>query len=97
MVTAGSGISAMSVSRQSIASMTETAITKPSAVLAKYMTAGPTIMRTALRSLVARDMRSPVRLAWKYASGRRSRCAKKSFRRSYSICRDAPISQVRIR
>ena len=43
--------------------MIATAITNPRAVLAKYMTAGPTIMRTALKSLVARDMRSPVRLA----------------------------------
>ena len=30
------------------------------------MTAGPIIMRTAFRSLVARDIRSPVRCAWKY-------------------------------
>ena len=29
-------------------------------------------MRTAPRSLVARDIRSPVRVAWKYASGSRS-------------------------
>jgi len=35
------------------------------AVLAMYMMAGPTIMRTAFRSLVARDIRSPVRWAWK--------------------------------
>jgi len=32
-----------------------------SAVVAEYITAGPIIMRTALRSLVARDIRSPVR------------------------------------
>ena len=31
-------------------------------MLTAYITAGPTIMRTALRSLVARDIRSPVRL-----------------------------------
>ena len=31
------------------------------------MTAGPIIIRTAFRSLVARDIRSPVRCAWKYA------------------------------
>ncbi len=33
-------------------------------VFAEYITDGPIIMRTALRSLVARDIRSPVRLAW---------------------------------
>ena len=31
-----------------------------STVLAVYITAGPIIMRTAPRSLVARDIRSPV-------------------------------------
>ena len=30
-------------------------------VLTEYMMAGPAIMRTALRSFVARDMMSPVR------------------------------------
>ena len=40
------------------------ATTKTSTVLAEYMIAGPIIMRTALRSLVARDIRSPVRRAW---------------------------------
>jgi hypothetical protein len=34
-------------------------------VVAEYITAGPIIMRTALRSLVARDIRSPVRWRWK--------------------------------
>ena len=52
------------------------------------MTAGPIIIRTAFRSLVARDIRSPVRCAWKYASGSSWRCAKKSLRRSYSMSRD---------
>jgi hypothetical protein len=33
-------------------------------VLAEYITAGPIIIRTALRSFVARDIRSPVRRAW---------------------------------
>ena len=33
-------------------------------VFAEYITAGPIIVRTELRSLVARDMRSPVRRAW---------------------------------
>ena len=61
------------------------------------MTAGPIIMRTAFRSLVARDIRSPVRCAWKYDSGSFCRCAKKSFRMSYSMWRDAPIRIRRIR
>ena len=64
-MTPGSGSRATRVSRKSIQNMIPTAMTKPSTVLAKYITAGPTIMRTAARSLVARDMRSPVRLAWK--------------------------------
>jgi hypothetical protein len=33
--------------------------------VAVYITAGPMSMRTALRSFVARDIRSPVRLRWK--------------------------------
>ena len=32
---------------------------------------GPIIIRTAFRSLVARDIRSPVRCAWKYAERQR--------------------------
>ena len=40
------------------------ATTKVRIVLAEYITDGPTIMRTAFRSLVARDIRSPVRRAW---------------------------------
>ena len=32
---------------------------------------GPIIMRTAFRSLVARDIRSPVRCAWKFAGRER--------------------------
>ena len=66
-------------------------------VVAVYMTAGPAIMRTAERSFVARDMRSPVRWAWNHAGGRRSRWAKNAFRRSYSISRDAPMMIRRIR
>ena len=41
------------------------ATTKMRIVLVEYMIAGPIIMRTAFRSLVARDIRSPVRLRWK--------------------------------
>ena len=54
----------MSVSRASIDSMRMMATTKVRMVLAEYITDGPTIIRTALRSLVARDIRSPVRVAW---------------------------------
>ena len=61
--TNGSGISAISVSRRSIDSISTSATTKVSSVLAEYITAGPIIIRTAPRSLVARDIRSPVRCA----------------------------------
>ena len=62
--TNGSGISAISVSRASIDSISTIATTNTRTVFAEYMTAGPIIMRTAFRSLVARDIRSPVRRAW---------------------------------
>ena len=58
-------MSESSVSRASIASISASATTKVRSVLAEYMIDGPIIMRTAFRSLVARDIRSPVRLAWK--------------------------------
>ena len=45
------------------------ATTNVSTVFAEYITAGPIIIRTAFRSLVARDIRSPVRCVWKYESG----------------------------
>ncbi len=54
---------------QSIDSISAMATTNRMAVFAEYMIAGPTVIRTALRSLVARDIRSPVRCAWKYRSG----------------------------
>jgi hypothetical protein len=73
------------------------ATAKVSSVFAEYMIDGPIIMRTALRSLVARDIRSPVRWVWKYASGSVSRCAKKSLRMSYSMSRDAPMRIRRCR
>ena len=38
--------------------------TKVARVLAVYMIPGPSTMRTADRSLVARLIRSPVRIAW---------------------------------
>ena len=62
--TNGSGISAISVSRRSIVSMSTIATMNTSTVFAEYMMAGPIIMRTALRSFVARDIRSPVRWTW---------------------------------
>ncbi len=60
----------MSVSRRSIDTISAIAATKRIRVLAAYITAGPTIIRTAFRSLVARDIRSPVRRDWKYDTGR---------------------------
>ena len=63
--TNGSGISAIPVSHGSIDSISPMATTKTMPVETAYITAGPTIIRTADRSLVARDIRSPVRRAWK--------------------------------
>ncbi len=64
-MTKGSGRSAIRVSHGSIDSISTVAIAKMRTVLTEYITAGPIIIRTALRSLVARDIRSPVRRAWK--------------------------------
>ena len=50
-----------SVSRASIDSISASATMNTSSVLAEYMIDGPIIIRTALRSFVARDIRSPVR------------------------------------
>ena len=58
-------MSATSVSRRSIDSIRAIAATNRMIVLAEYMIAGPIIIRTAFRSLVARDIRSPVRRDWK--------------------------------
>ena len=85
------------MSRASIDTIRTSATTKARSVFAEYMTDGPIIMRTALRSLVARDMRSPVLWVWKYDSGNVSRCAKKSFRMSYSMSREAPMRIRRMR
>ena len=63
--TSGNGSNATRVSTGSIDSINATDTTNIITVLAMYMMAGPTIMRTAFRSLVARDIRSPVRWAWK--------------------------------
>ena len=56
------GTSDSAVSRVSMRSMKTSANVAPKIVLVRYMTAGPTAMRTALRSLVSRAMRSPVRV-----------------------------------
>ncbi len=61
--TSGSGSKAISVSRASIEAIRMMATTKTMMVFAVYITAGPIIVRTAFRSLVARDIRSPVRRA----------------------------------
>ena len=59
--TNGSGSSATSVSHGSMESIRMMATTNTSVVCVAYITDGPAIMRTALRSLVARDIKSPVR------------------------------------
>ena len=84
------------MSRGLIASMNPSDASAVTTVLTKYITPGPSIMRTAARSFVVRDMRSPVRSRWKYAIGSRSRCAKRSLRRSYSTWREMPITAWRI-
>ena len=60
--TRGSGASARSVSRQSSSSIRLTVVTIATAVLAEYMMPGPTRFRTAFRSFVSFDIRSPVRV-----------------------------------
>ena len=58
----GSGRNAKTVSFGLMASMNPSAPAVKTMVLAEYMMAGPSNMRTAFRSLVARAMMSPVRL-----------------------------------
>ena len=77
--------------------MNPTAMTATTMVLKPCMMPGPSTMRTAFMSLVARDMRSPVWRAWKNDAGWRSRWANRSLRRSYSTWRDMPISTWRMR
>jgi hypothetical protein len=62
--TSGSGISVIRVRRGLIAIMNAIAATATAQVLKRYRMPGPSIMRTAARSLVARDMISPVRWVW---------------------------------
>ncbi len=56
------GISAIAVSRGLIQIMSARASVKLTIVLVVYITAGPAAWRTARVSLVARLMRSPVRV-----------------------------------
>ena len=60
-LTSGAGIRQNSVSRQSTRAITPIKKTAVKKVSVKYMMPGPSIMRTAFRSLVARAMMSPVR------------------------------------
>ena len=60
-LTSGAGRMASTVSRQSDDAMMAMARRKVRLVSVQYITPGPSIMRTALRSLVARAMISPVR------------------------------------
>ena len=60
-------------------------------VLARYMTAGPAAMRTACVSLVARLIRSPVRLREKKAASSASKWSKTRLRRSVSTRRESPF------
>ena len=52
------------MSQTEIDSISATATTNMMLVVAAYISDGPTIIRTALRSFVARDIRSPVRWRW---------------------------------
>ena len=64
MLTMGSGRKAHSVSFGLMLSMNARAPAVNTMVLAEYMMPGPSSMRTAFRSLVARAMMSPVRVRW---------------------------------
>ena len=57
-------MSASSVSLASMEIINARATTKVSSVFAEYITDGPIIMRTAFKSFVALDIKSPVRCAW---------------------------------
>ena len=66
MLTSGAGSTARNVKRQSIHDMIPIASANVRTVSVQYITPGPSIMRTAFRSLVARAIRSPVRFLAKY-------------------------------
>jgi len=77
--------------------MSDTAITNMTSVFAKYMMPGPRKLRTASRSFVARERRSPTFQRRYVSAGSRATWAKRSFRSSYSIVRDARMIVMRIR
>lgn len=81
------GMRATAVRRGLIQSMRAREKTKLTVVFTAYMTAGPAAIRTARVSLVARLMRSPVRVRPKKAASRERRWAKKASRRSASTRR----------
>ena len=60
--TIGAGSNTQSVSEGDSVTMTRMAIIMVTMVVALYIIPGPSTMRTELRSLVARDINSPVRL-----------------------------------
>ena len=95
-VTIGSGSSENSVSRGLIATMNPIDTIATTTVFTRYMRPGPSIMRTADRSFVARDRISPVRVPWKYSEGRVWRCSNTWLRRSNSRWREMPITTWRI-
>ena len=91
------GSSATPVSIGLMRSIMAMAKSPPATVFTMYMIAGPAAMRMALRSLVSRAIRSPVRhRRYQLGSSAVSR-AKMSWRRSVSICRLTPLSKLRIR
>ena len=80
-----------------IAIMNPTEITATTTVLTRYMRPGPSIMRTAARSFVARDIRSPVGRCWKKDTGSVSRCSNSSFLKSYSMWREIAMIVCRMK
>ncbi len=64
MLAMGNGRKVYSVSLGLIFIMYTNAPAVNTSVFAEYMMAGPSSMRTAFRSLVARAMMSPVRVRW---------------------------------
>ncbi len=71
-------------------------ITRSVTVFMEYMMPGPSTIRTAPRSLVARDMISPVLRDWRKERDIFCTWARKSLRRSYSTWRLTPIRILRI-
>ena len=63
-MTKSSGTSDTASSQGLMVTMSAMVPTKVAKVLAVYMIPGPRTMRTADRSLVARLIRSPVRIPW---------------------------------